>query len=90
MTEFIQIQPVEITKEISKIKIDVPLIMLNTRCYVKVLCYDVNDKLIHTFDFILEKPDYNIWLRDEDLIDYVLPEIQFSNYLSIYFSRHIL
>ena len=78
MTELIEIVPTNLTKEISKIKIDVPLIMLNTRCFVKVLCYDENDKLIHTYDFILEKPDYDIWLRDEDLVNYVCQKYNFQ------------
>ena len=78
MTELIEIVPTNLTKEISKIKIDVPLIMLNTRCFVKVLCFDANDKLIHTYDFMLEKPDYDIWLRDEDLVNYVCQKYNFS------------
>ena len=78
MTELIEIVPTNLTKEISKIKIDVPLIMLNTRCFIKVLCYDENDKLIHTYDFILEKPDYDIWLRDEDLVNYVCQKYNFQ------------
>ncbi len=77
MTEYIEIDPTNITKEIVKFKIDVPLIMLNIRCLVKVLCYDSNDKLIHTYEFMLEKPDYDLWLRDEDLINYVCQKYGF-------------
>ncbi len=78
MAEYIEIEPINIIKEIVKFKIDVPLIMLNLRCLVRVLCYDSNDKLIHTYEFMLEKPDYDMWLKDEDLISYVCQKYNFS------------
>lgn len=74
---YISIEPVEITKTIASIKIDVPYIILNTKCYVKVLCFDELNKLINTYEFELEKPDYNTWLDDDDLIDYVCQKYGF-------------
>ena len=74
----IQIQPTEITKTVHSIQVSVPFIVLNSQCFVKVLCHDENDKLIHTYDFMLEKPDYDIWQKDEDLIDYVCQKYNFS------------
>ncbi len=73
----ITIQPKEVIQTISKIKIDIPLIMLNDKCYVRVLCYDNAMTLIKTYDFELAKPDYNLWLKDEDLVTYVCEKYNF-------------
>lgn len=75
----LNIQSKEIIKTITSIKIDVPFI-LNNRCAVRVLCFDENMKLIETYEFELTKPDYDDWLRDEDLINYVCDKYNFSLY----------
>lgn len=74
----IQIQPTEISKTISSFKIDVPFIILMTQCFVRVLCFDADNKLIHTYEFLLEKPDYDIWQKDEDLVNYVCQKYNFQ------------
>lgn len=75
---YISIEPVDITKTIKSFKIDVPYIILNTKCFVRVLCFDSENKLINTYEFELEKPDYNSWLSDDDLIDYVCNKYGFT------------
>lgn len=76
----INIQPATITQSIISIKIDVPFILLNERAVIRVLCFSDNMKLIHTYEFELAKPEYNSWLRDEDLINYVCDKYNFSLY----------
>lgn len=75
---YIQIEPVNISLVITSIKIEVPFLLLNVKCYVKVLCYNANNQLIHTYEFELNKPDYDSWLSDDDLINYVCQKYNFS------------
>ena len=74
----IQIQSTEITQTITSIKIDIPFIILNTKCVVRVLCYDSSNSLINTYQFELIQPDYDTWLHDNDLINYVCQKYNFS------------
>jgi hypothetical protein len=74
----INIQPAYINQIITRIKIDIPLIILNEKCAVRVLCYDSDNNLIKTHEFELVKPDYDEWLRDIDLIDYVCEKYNFT------------
>lgn len=64
----------------TRIKIDVSFILLNDRCDVRVLCFDDNMKLIDTCEFELTKPDYDSWIKDEDLINYVCNKFNFLLY----------
>lgn len=74
----IQINPVEITKTITSIKIEVPFILLNQQCIVRVLCYDNNHELVDKREFEMNQPYYSIWRDDRDLVNYVCEKYNFS------------
>lgn len=78
MTEYINIQQATITKEITKIKIDIPFIILREKCFVRVLCYNNDNELIHKYEFELMGNDYLQWQTDEWLINYVCQKYFFN------------
>jgi hypothetical protein len=78
MSDFINIQQADITKEVTKIKIDVPFILLNKKCFVRVLCYDSNNEFVHKYEFELTGEDYLLWQSDEWLINYVCNKYNFN------------
>lgn len=78
MSNYIEINTSNITQQINKIKIDVPFIVLNSSCIVRVLCYDNNFNLIKTYEFELSGEDYTNWNTDGWLINYVLNKYNFS------------
>jgi hypothetical protein len=67
----IPIVPKEIIKEATSIAIDIPNITLNSKAFIRVIFYDSSNNVISTDSFELFKPDYNLWLQDDDLIDYI-------------------
>lgn len=73
----IQIEPNELILEITNIKIDVPVIILNERAVVRVLMFDGDNQLVKTDSFELIQPDYDLWLADDDLINYVCEKYNF-------------
>jgi hypothetical protein len=67
----IPIVPKEIIKEATSIAIDIPNVTLNSKAFIRVIFYDSSNNVISTDSFELFKPDYNLWLQDDDLIDYI-------------------
>jgi hypothetical protein len=78
--ESIQIEPSSFTRIISNIKIEVSYIIINTIAVIRVLCFDDEMNLIDTRQFEMTQPDYQLWQKDEDLIQYVLDKYNFSLY----------
>jgi hypothetical protein len=78
-TQFINVAPLQIVQTVVKFKIDIPFIVLNEKAVIKVLCYDIDSNLLTTYSFELIQPDYGIWLKDEDLINYVCNKYNFTS-----------
>ena len=74
----VDIEPYQLVYNVVKIKLDVPVLILNERAIIRVLMFDENEVLIKTDTFELIKPDYNLWLSDENLIDYVCNRYGFT------------
>ena len=75
----IEIQPKELSLEITSIKIDVPVIVLNERAIIRVLMYDVNKQLVKSDTFEMIQPEYgSLWLMDNDLVNYVCQKYNFT------------
>jgi hypothetical protein len=74
----IPIVPKEIIKEATSIAIDIPNITLNSKAFVRVIFYDSSNNVISTDSFELFKPDYNLWLQDDDLVDYICEKYNIS------------
>ena len=79
MSNFINVEESTIIKTVHKIKIDVPYLILNTKCMVRVLCYDENEEFIHKYEFELVDDDYLQWQTDEWLVNYVKQKYFFNN-----------
>jgi len=79
MSNFINVEESTIIKTVHKIKIDIPYLILNAKCMVRVLCYDENEEFIHKYEFELVDDDYLQWQTDEWLVNYVKQKYFFNN-----------
>jgi hypothetical protein len=64
------IEPVDktITQTIVRFSLDIIELILNTSATFRVLCYDVNNKLIETKFVSLEGTDYTNWGNDDEYV----------------------
>lgn len=69
--KFINIQPKELILEAQQIGISILHIDLNVMAVVRVQLYSQDSKLIDSNEFILEGEDYQNWINDDYLIQYV-------------------
>jgi hypothetical protein len=73
----INIQPKEISLNITSIKIDIIKVILNELAIIKIYCFDINDRHIITYDLELIDEEYMLWKDDQDLINYVCEKYNF-------------
>ena len=78
MTSYINIQPKDITQTVSKILIKVSNLELNSYAIIKVQTFNTNDSNITCESFILSGTEYDMWLTDNYLIDYVCNKYDYA------------
>jgi len=78
MNNVISIQPKEIIKVATSFAIDVPYLILNTKALIRVSTFDVLGNVISQDQFELIKPDYDNWLSDNSLINFVCEKYNFQ------------
>lgn len=71
MESYINIEACDLIQVITKIKIRVINLNLNSSATIEVKCFNDGDKLLNTYFFELKQPDYSEWINDSWLIDYV-------------------
>lgn len=74
----VDIEPFQLVLDVAKIKVDVLTLTLNERAVVRVMMMNQNSELIKSDTFELIKPDYSLWLSDDNLIDYVCEKYGFT------------
>lgn len=76
--DFINIEQIEFTQYITKIKINVIYIELNVKATIQTLCYDEDGKLLNVYAFELTGEEYQNWQNDQWLIDYICEKYGFT------------
>lgn len=81
MNGLIQIQEKQIIKTVTSISVEVPYLILNTKALVRVTMYDISGNSVNQETFELIKPEYDTWLQDDTLVNYVCQkyELQLAN-----------
>ncbi len=78
MPTFLQIEPAQLIQIISKIQINILHLDLNLSATIQVLAYSEDNKLLTSYVFELNMPEYEqIWRFDDDLVDYVCQKYGF-------------
>jgi hypothetical protein len=79
----VDIEPFQLTFDVAKIKVDVLTLVLNERAVIRVMMMNADGAMIKSDTFELIKPDYSLWLSDDNLIDYVCDKYGFTKVVEI-------
>lgn len=71
MDKFINIEPKSVNFQIEKISIDVLYIDLNQSALIRVQTFSNDNNFINSNHFLLDGEDYQNWLNDDYLIQFV-------------------
>ena len=77
MPSYLQIQPAQLIQIISKIKINVLHMEINSNATIQVLAYSEDNQLLTSYVFELNLPEYDYWRDDDYLVDYVCQKYGF-------------
>jgi hypothetical protein len=78
MPAYLQIQPAQLIQIISKIKINVLHMEINSNATIQVLAYSEDNQLLTSYVFELNLPEYDYWRDDDYLVDYVCQKYGFA------------
>jgi hypothetical protein len=78
MPSYLQIQPAQLIQIISKIKINVLHMEINSNATIQVLAYSEDNQLLTSYVFELNLPEYDYWRDDDYLVDYVCQKYGFT------------
>ncbi len=77
MESYFDIEPSSLVQTISKIRINVVYIEINTQATIQVLAFSENNQMLSSYTFELVLPDYDDWHDDDWLINYVCQKYGF-------------
>jgi hypothetical protein len=77
MESYINIEACDLIQVITKIKVKVINLELNSSATIEVKCFSNENKLLNTYFFELKQPDYSDWQTDLWLINYVCEKYGF-------------
>jgi hypothetical protein len=78
MESYINIEACDLIQVITKIKIKVINLILNSSATIEVKCFSDDDRLLNTYFFELKQPDYSELVNDYFLINYVCEKYGFT------------
>lgn len=78
MESYINIEACDLIQVITKIKVEVINLNLNSSATIEVKCFSDDDRLLNTHFFELKQPDYSEWVNDYWLINYVCEKYGFT------------
>jgi len=82
METYIKVEPVNLIQTISKIKINVLHLHLNVMATIQVLCYSEDNQSLTSHVFELQSPEYELWISDDWLVNYVCEKYGFSKLIN--------
>jgi hypothetical protein len=71
MNSYINVEPCDLIQIISKIKINILHLELNTSATIQCMCYDSENKFLNSYVFTLEGDEYQMWTLDNYLIELI-------------------
>lgn len=77
MESYINIESCDLIQVITKIKVKVINLELNSSATIEVKCFSDDGKLLNTYFFELKQPDYSDWMTDYWLINHVCEKYGF-------------
>jgi hypothetical protein len=77
MNSYICVEPCDLIQIISKIKINVLHLELNTSATIQCMCYDFENKFLNSYIFTLEGDEYQMWGQDNYLIELICEKYGF-------------
>ena len=78
MESYMNIEACDLTQVITKIKIKVLSLVLNSSATIEVKCFSDEDRLLNTHFFEIRQPDYSDWINDYFIINYVCDKYGFT------------
>ena len=76
-SSLINVEPCDLIQIISKIKINVLHLELNTSATIQCMCYDFENKFLNSYIFTLEGDEYQMWGQDNYLIELICQKYGF-------------